>query len=103
MRFLLKINLQVNFIGIFTTNVAKLPILPTSPTIATHCGQQASILFMGRRNSPLAHPSHANAACPRLLRLPADEKFHPIQIDFFSAQAIVQITNALADLAQKAD
>ena len=39
----------------------------------------------------------------RLLRLPADEKFHPIQIDFFSAQAIVQITNALANLVQKAD
>ena len=39
----------------------------------------------------------------RLLRLPSNEKFYPIQIDFFRAQAIVQIPDALANLVQMAD
>ena len=30
---------KVNFIGIFTTNVVDLSILPTSPIVATQCGQ----------------------------------------------------------------
>ena len=33
-----------------------------------------------------------------LLRVPAHEKSHPIQLDFFGAQAIVQTTNAPANL-----
>jgi len=35
--------------------------------------------------------------------MPADEKFHPMQIDFFCAQAIVKVPNVLANLIQKAD
>ena len=32
-----------------------------------------------------------------------DEFFHPMHVDFFSAQAIVKIPNALPNLIQKAD
>ena len=35
--------------------------------------------------------------------LPADEEFHPAKVDFFRAQAIVQETNVLTNLVQKAD
>jgi hypothetical protein len=35
--------------------------------------------------------------------MPADEKFHPMQIDFFCPQAIVKVPNVLANLIQKAD
>ena len=38
-----------------------------------------------------------------LLRLPTNEEFHPMQIDFFSAKAIVQVLNAFTNLIQKAD
>ena len=35
--------------------------------------------------------------------MPTNEKFHPIQVGFFSAQAIVLATNVRAHLVQKPD
>ena len=35
--------------------------------------------------------------------MPANEKSDPVQVNFFSAQAIVQVTNPLPDLVEQAD
>ena len=57
------------------------------------------------RQGKTAHalPFEQGPHAPRPLRLPPDEEFHPAQIDFFRAQAVVKIANALANLVQKTD
>ena len=43
------------------------------------------------------------ASTPQQVAVLEDELFHPMHVDFFSAQAIVKIPNALPNLIQKAD
>ena len=55
---------------------------------------------MGRRNSPLARPCHADVVCPPAVAPASGQKSHPLKIHFFSAQAIVQIANTFANGVQ---
>jgi hypothetical protein len=55
---------------------------------------------MVKKRLDLAHAHFAWMAHDPAAPMPAYEEFHPIQVDFFSAQAIVKVSDSLANLIQ---
>ena len=55
-------------------------------------GLELKLIVLRARIAEVTH--HAVAA------MPANEKYHPVQVDFFCAQTIVQVSNTLPNLIQ---